>query len=408
MPPISSRRRHFYVFLGLVTAAWMAGLVAIASTVIPDLYWFSYYSIDYRHGFVRRGLAGQLVRLFPPDQYFSGLQLLRWLPTVVYAAGLAILSWAVAVRSGRSERRTMMALLIPVLPFGFTFALFSARPDLLGAFAFIVFATVIRFADGDRPAVLASLCYGIFVAVIAFVHEATPFLFGLGVLIALVVLGAFRRTEVLRLCAWLALLPGLLASLVIAAFGRRGISQELCRSIPHGTVNWPASGDPTVSQILDGFRFDVDYHDWICRNIVPFYDQSFGDAVKFVADIGPFLLAAATAIGVALFGISLLAISHTAGVPLSRIAEILRARTSWVLVGALLFVPIFMTGVDWIRWWETIALDLGVVFLLYASGQPEADQPVTRRALIIFAIGAALLALFPLGILPGFGAPVPK
>lgn len=386
----------------------MAGLTAIASTLIPDLYWFSYYSIDYRQGFVRRGLAGHLVTLFPPEQYFSGLKLLRWLPTIVYILGLVILTWGVAIKSGRSERRVLMALLIPLLPFGFTFALFSARPDLLGAFAFIIFATVLRFTDSDRSAVLASLGYGSFVAVIAFAHEATPFLFGLGVLTGLAVLGAPRRRKVLRSCAWLALSPGLLASVVIAAFGRRGISQELCSSIPRGTVNWPASGDPTLSQILAGFRFDVDYHDWICRNIVPFYDQSVGDAVSFVADIGPVLLAAATAIGVALFAISLFAISHVSGVPASRMTGVLRTYTSWIIVGAALFVPIFMTGVDWIRWWETIALDLGVVFLLYASGQPEADQPVSHRALITFAIGATLLALFPVGILPGFGAPIPK
>ncbi len=57
--------------------------------------------------------------------------------------------------------------------------------------------------------------------------------------------------------------------------------------------------------------------------------------------------------------------------------------------------------------WVIIAFDLGVVFLLYTRNQPEIDEPPTRRTLIVFAVGAILLAVIPIGIIPGFGAPVP-
>lgn len=53
------------------------------------------------------------------------------------------------------------------------------------------------------------------------------------------------------------------------------------------------------------------------------------------------------------------------------------------------------------------AFDLGIVFLLFAATQPEADRPVTRRTLRVCAVFAVLLALFPVGIIPGFSAPVP-
>lgn len=405
--PISRRRGLFYLACAGLIAAWTALLMVVAVLAIPDLYWFSYYSVDYDLGFVRRGLAGELAELFAEEHYFDGLRVLRWVPTLAYAAGLAVLVWAVAARAGRTERRVLTALLIPVLPFGVTFALFSARPDLVGATALIVLAVVVCDARHSRPVVVAAAGYGVVTAVLALAHEATPLLFGLGALCAIAVLGRTHSAATQRLSAALALGPGLVVTAVVAIFGRRGLSEQLCQSIPHGPVNWPASGKPTIGQILQGFRYEVDFHDWICRNLTPLYDQSFTDAVRFVADIGPVLLAASTAIGVALLVVTMLSISHVTGVPFARFAALLKARLTWLVFGLALIVPVFLTGVDWIRWWVTIGLDIGVVFLLFASREPESEIVPTRRTLVVFAAGLTLLALFPIGILPGFGAPVP-
>ena len=404
---MSRSRRRFYTLVGLLIALWATGLLAIALTVIPDLYWFSYYAVDYRLGFVRRGLAGELATLFGEGRYFSGLRILRWAPTIFYAGGLALTAWVVAKRSGHSERRIMLAILIPVLPFGFAFALFSARPDLFGAAAFLGFAAALKCSDKDHSVVIASAVYGLATAIITLTHEASPLLFALGVLAALAVLARHRPEKTLRLSAILALLPGLLTVMAVALLGRRGISAEVCESIPHGTVNWPASGKPSFAEVVRGYRFDIDYHEWICRNIAPLYDQGLWDAARFVADIGLLLLTAATVIGVVLATTTILAISHVSGVPFSRMRALLSGRILWMIVGVGCIIPIFATGVDWIRWWVVIAFDVGIVFLLFTSGEPEVDQPPTRRTLIAFALGVALLALFPLGVLPGFGAPVP-
>ena len=43
--------RRFALF-GLALLIWALALIAIAVTVIPDAYWFSYYSVDYSLGFV--------------------------------------------------------------------------------------------------------------------------------------------------------------------------------------------------------------------------------------------------------------------------------------------------------------------------------------------------------------------
>jgi hypothetical protein len=404
---ISRSGKRGYAIAGLLLVLWASVLTLIAVTVVPDGYWFSYYSVDYTLGFLRRGLAGELVGLIPGDDYFTSLRILRWFPTVVFVLGLAVVAWTVAISSGRSERRLMMALLIPVLPFGFAFALFSARPDLFGATALAGFAVALKFSRTDRSTLIACAVYGGITAVLTLTHEAIPFLFGLGALVALSVLARQDRETTLRLGAVLAIGPGLVTALAVAFLGRRGISAQLCELVPHGPMNHPLAGEPSLGELLRGFRFNVDYNDWLCRNIMPLYDQTFSDGARFVASTGVIALTASAAFGIALFAVTILAISHVSGVPFSRMRSLLRNRIVWVLAGFVLILPIFVSGVDWIRWWVMITFDIGIVFLLFASSEQESDLPPTRRTRIIFASGAILLAILPLGIIPVFGAPVP-
>jgi hypothetical protein len=404
---ISRAGKRGYAIAGLLLVLWASALTLIAVTVVPDGYWFSYYSVDYTLGFVRRGLAGELVDLVPGDEYFTSLRILRWFPTVVFVLGLAVVAWTVAVSSGRSERRLMMALLIPVLPFGFAFALFSARPDLFGASALAGFAVALKFSRTERSTLIACAVYGGITAVLTLTHEAIPFLFGLGALVSLTVLARQDREKTLRLGAILAIGPGLVTALAVAVLGRRGLSSQFCELVPHGPMNHPLAGEPSLGELLRGFRFNVDYHDWLCRNILPLYDQTFTDGARFVASIGVIALTASAAFGIALFAVSILAISHVSGVPFSRMRSLLRNRIVWVLIGFALIVPIFVTGVDWIRWWVMITFDVGIVFLLFASSEQESGLPPTRRTRIVFACGAILLAVLPVGIIPVFGAPVP-
>jgi hypothetical protein len=404
---ISRAGKRGYAIAGLLLVLWASALTLIAVTVVPDGYWFSYYSVDYTLGFVRRGLAGELVDLVPGDEYFTSLRILRWFPTVVFVLGLAVVAWTVAVSSGRSERRLMMALLIPVLPFGFAFALFSARPDLFGASALAGFAVALKFSRTERSTLIACVVYGGITAVLTLTHEAIPFLFGLGALVSLTVLARQDRKKTLRLGAILAIGPGLVTALAVAVLGRRGLSSQFCELVPHGPMNHPLAGEPSLGELLRGFRFNVDYHDWLCRNILPLYDQTFTDGARFVASIGVIALTASAAFGIALFAVSILAISHVSGVPFSRMRSLLRNRIVWVLIGFALIVPIFVTGVDWIRWWVMITFDVGIVFLLFASSEQESGLPPTRRTRVVFACGAILLAVLPVGIIPVFGAPVP-
>lgn len=399
-----SRRRYLTFALLLV---WMALLLAIALTFVPDGYFYSYFSVDYSQGFIRRGLAGEIVNLFPRDDYFGALRVARWILTGAFILGLAALMWSVLARGGRSERKWDLALLIPVLPFGFAFGLFSARTDLLGAAALAAFAVSLTTVTNRRATVILSAVYGAALAVLTLIHEATPFLFGLGAIAALTVLAHGLGPGAFWWCSVLALGPGLATSLAVTVLGGRGMSGALCQTVPHGPMNHPLAGKPTVSQVLHGFRYEVDYHDWMCRAILPLFDQSFGDALRFVRSIGVLALSGSTLYGIGVLALSMYLIAQASGVPVHRFRDVLLTQKAAVILGLVLFLPVFLTGVDWIRWWATIAYDLGIVFVLYASRQPELGEPPTRRSTTIVAVAGTALALLPIGIIPVFGAPVP-
>jgi hypothetical protein len=205
----------------------------------------------------------------------------------------------------------------------------------------------------------------------------------------------------------MALGPGLVAALIVALLGRHGVSEELCALVPHAQVNNPLAGKPTIGQLLSGFRYYDDYHDWTCRNITPFYDRDFLDGIRYVGRLGAAGMIVNTVYGVGVLVITILAISWVSGVPPRRMWMLLRQQWIAVLIGFCLTVPVFMTGVDWVRWWVTISLNIGIVYLLYASSQPEVDTPPTQRSTRAFVVSVIALALIPVGIVPAFLAPLP-
>ncbi|MGV0993347.1 MAG: hypothetical protein ACOYB7_13965 [Mycobacterium sp.] len=406
-PDMGKGHRRAYVIVAVFLALWAAVLLALNLTLIPDTYWYSYYAIDYTVGFVRRGLAGELVGLLPIDDHFVQQRVGRWVSSGAYFAALAVLAWWMAVRSGRSERRLQIALLIVVLPFGFGFGLLQAGSSLFGGTALIGFGVAVARARSARAVVIASSVFGAVMAVLVLIHEAIPFLFGLGVIAILVVVAnQLQRRELWASCA-LALGPGLLTAVAVAVLGKSGVSDQLCALIPHEQVNNPLKGKPTLGQLLSGFRYYDDYHDWACRNITPFYNRDFMDGIRYVGRLGVAGMVVNTAFGIGVLAVTVLAIGWVSGVPPRRMWVLLR--TQWFLftMGVCLTVPVFLTGVDWVRWWATISLDIGVAYLLYASTQPEIDAPPSRRSTRTFFVLVIALAFIPVGIVPAFMAPLP-
>lgn len=397
-------RRRFYLVGAALMVLWAAVLLALARR--PDPFWYSYYAVDYTVGFVRRGLAGELAAFVSGEDGFAGQRIGRWLSSAAYILGLVGLAWWVAIRSGRSERRLQLAFLVAVLPFGVAFGLLQAGSTLFGGAALVGFAMAVAAATSDRCVLVASAVYGLLTAVATLIHEATPLLYGPGVVVALVVLAhQVKRPALWTSCA-LALGPGLATALAVAVFGRRGVSRELCELVPRARVTaW--AHDPATGQLITGHPYSVDYREWVCRTITPMYDMGFVDAIGFVNRLGTATMAANTAVGIGAVAITVLAIREVSGVPLQRMRTPLTQRWPAVVIAFCLITPVFMTGIDWVRWWVVIAFDIGIVYLLYASSQPEVDLPPTRRTTRVFALVVVLSALVPVGVIPGLGAPHP-
>jgi hypothetical protein len=406
-PVVTKQRRRLYFVVAALLALWAAILLALNLTLIPDTYWYSYYAIDYTVGFVRRGLAGELAGLLPGDDAFLKQRVGRWIASGTFWIALAVLAWWMAVRSGRSERRLQLALLIVVLPFGFAFGLLQAGATIFGGTAVIAFGIAVAQAKSDRSVLIISAVFGVASIVLVLVHEAIPLLFGLGVIAVLVVLANQLERKALWVSCILALGPGLVTAGVVAVLGKHGVGQELCALIPHGQVNNPLAGKPTLSQLLSGFRFYDDYHDWACRNITPFYNRGFLDGVRYVGRLGAAGMIVNTVFGVGVATITILAIGLVSGVPPIRLWVLMRRHWPLIAFGFCLTVPVFMTGVDWVRWWVSISLDIGVVYLLYASRQPEVEAAPTHRSMRAFVVIVIALAVFPVGIVPAFLAPLP-
>ncbi len=378
----STRRGLVYAIVGLLVLFYLASWVVFTSVYEPNLQFFPYYAVDYSQGFVRRGLGGQILDLFPADRYFTGLLILRWLVPALFGLGIAAVAWTVAVSFGRSERRLMLALLTPMLPLGFVHAVVLPTPDLLGEAALAVFAVVLASAKRDRSLPVASGIYGVTVAVLTLVHEAVPFLQALGAILAIVVLG-HGSVKIRRLSALLAIAPGLVVALAVALLRRQDVSPH-CARLPHRAVRWAPGRTPS------GEHAYVDYHDWTCRFITvttrktPFIGPN---------QIGWAPLVMSTMAGIVVLALTMLVIRGISGVPFGRFRHAVQGWLSWVILAALLLLPVYATSADWTRWWIAISFDVGVVYLLYASRQPESTRPATGRTRVWFAVAIVFFAL---------------
>lgn len=404
--PAPNRRRvlrYSAITAGIVV--WAVLIVIVAATLIPvDHYLISYYIADYTFGFVRRGLAGELVGTVSDADFFADALAMRWILTSLYLVSLAALAYTV-LRKGFSERRVMVALLIPVLPFGVPYAVYSARPDLLGAAAVIALSLALALTRGPRSAITSCAAYGVLVGLLALMHEGIAFEFALGALLAILVLAQGLTPSLQRWCAVLAVGPGLVAALFVALVARHDVSGKICALVPHEMMTNPFEGATTASHVIDnifgGQPAVTDYHDWVCGWYLSTYDYGIGDGIREVLAIGAPGLVVSFLLGLVVIAVTIGALQYFSGVPFAGFVDRLRGNLIWVLAGVALMVPVFMTGIDWTRWLLVIAFNMAVVFVLYLRDKPELDEPPPPRTARLFVLVVLAFAFIPLGLVPG-------
>lgn len=300
-----------------LTVTWLAGLLAIALTVVPDGCWYSYFAVDYSVGFIRRGLAGELVGLVPTSDQLTALKFLRWLPEAGRHSSAAV------ARGWR--RRSRPAGAAP------NDACWLCTADSVPAFRFRIrhfFGSTgpVRRRCPHRP--VHRLDSGevrsrrINCQRRLWLHHrgadadsrghSAAFRFGCGS-------QHERAREHLNtgrfwLASAIAVIPGVeRASItgVVTLFGRRGVSATLCERVPHlrdGTAvkAWP----PTLARRSDrssaAFITTSTITVGTCRWIAQLFDQGL-DGMRFIAGVGPVALFGSTVVGLALLAITVFA-----------------------------------------------------------------------------------------------------
>ena len=393
---------------GFVVAAAACHLFVTLVLYPTAIYWMTYYVPNYEFGFVRRGLGGALIHMLPDADYFTAAYTMMWAPAVVWVITLAVLISLILSSGEKSARRVMLAILVPVLPFAFSYAVYTPRPELYAMSALVVLCIALTRLRSDRSMLIVSAVYGVTIAVLALVHEGIPLEVALGALLALSVLPALEPAQ-RRLCAVAAVGPGLLAVLAIAAFSRHDAGAQVCQQAPHRQIDNPY---PAASNMADSTAYlagrvpiKTDFHDWVCKLEPSILDARLTDGLHKVGTFGVGPLLASFIVGVLYFAVSIWVTQSFSGVRFSTLLAELHGKLTAPVLGLAAMVPLFMTAVDWTRWWVLITFNVALVCILYTITRPEIDQPTNRHHVRIFLCVIAGLAVIPTGAALHIGGP---
>jgi hypothetical protein len=401
-PQVTGTRARLYVLVSIWLVVCAIFHLFFASAVFPNgIFWLTYYLANYKFGFVRRGLGGELIRLFPQADYFTVAYTLMWASVAVWLIAVAVLMWLILSTGARSERRIMLALAVPVLPFSFFYAVYSPRPELFGMAALLAFGVSLTTTRNSRSRMILSVLYGMATALLALMHEAIPLELALGAILVIIVVSKRATRAAQRICAVLAVAPGIVSVLLIAALSRRNVASQVCAQVPHGMVENPWAVATTPQGALDYMLGRVasrsDYHDWACQNAIPILDADWSAAVRMVAHFGFVQLFGAFILGLLFFVGTIWAIRYFSGVPVRAFLGGLRGNVVLPVLAAGLMVPLFLTGVDWTRWWVLATFDVAIGYILYAIDRPEIEEAPSRRNVLIFVAVVTVLAVIPTG-----------
>jgi hypothetical protein len=291
----------------------------------------SLWYVTYEHGFVRRGLAGELLRTITGGR--PTIATVDLVQNVVAVVTLAAMTALVVVLA---RRRTVIAYAVAgalvVAPFAFDSVGGQRRPDLL---AFLLLAVVALWA-GTRAVVPTRLALvaGVLLAACTLASEAAPLI--VAPWLVLVVIAATRARLGPRarigVPSLLCVGPSLIVLLLLAAHGAPGDEQVRALELDAPGIS---EGHGSVFEYL-GDTFRTSFQRVVERSnpelsivigllLVAVLVVVFRGAVPYVDGVGRWLLRTRT------------------------------ERVAWLTTSAVFTVGLFALGFDWLRWIAVIA-----------------------------------------------------
>jgi hypothetical protein len=372
-------------------------VVAIAYQVIQRFTYTGYgmseygrslWYVTYAHGFVRRGLAGEVLRTIVGGRpTIATIDLVQNIVAVVTLAAVVVLVVLLARR--RTAIAYAAAAALAVAPFAFDSVGGQRRPDLL---AFLLLALVGCW--GATRAVVptrAALVAGALLGLCTLASEAAPLIVAPWLVLVVVAVTRARRG------------PG----------ARVGLPVALC-VVPSALVLavLAARGAPSAEHV---FALELDAPGIIADqgSVFVYLGDTFGSSFQRVVERSNPQLS--ILVGVILVG--LLIAVFRASLPYlftlrSWLLPTRTGRTTWTTATSVATALLFALGFDWLRWITviTFAALLAIAAIVLVDGRaafpsPERDRwhrPVPRevraspRGILAAAVATYLLVLPPL------------
>lgn len=369
--PAAPTRFRVMLPFAVLLVAWQVWTVVGRQ---PSPFLLSYWFVTWDHGFVRRGLLGEINQLFFGDDLLRGAHVLTWVSGAVAAATVVVV--AIALLRLNTPFAIGLGWLLLVSPYTVKGLLNFARPDQLPIPLLVLVAAVWWLRP--RSPVLPLFVLGLLFSVLILAHEGVVLTVAPWILLLIVHFSRYARGTVLatRLAAFFTV-PALATWLVIDRGAATAKQVQLLAADADGVL---PRGEDMIDYMAD----------------------STADSAALVADFGAVNLAWMAAVGLVLWAVHLAALGCLPGRP----RRLPRADGAVLLTVVL---PAFLVQLalakDWQRWfslWPTMGLLCLGSCLLVPRHRPATavgpDAPPAApwhpRSAVAFVLLAALL--FPL------------
>lgn len=356
------------------TGLAILALALVAPTPLSNKYPFDYtwyWAINWDHGFVRRGLSGEIAQRVSPHDLASAAQSLTALSAA--AGGLVFLTVGVWLVTRLDPVSVGVGLTLTIAPVGVWMQWTDPRPESFGYLGFVPLALAL-FASGWVRDLLATSS-GLLVGVVALMSENVLFaIVPWMVVLVLALTDEARRAEGVRLLAFLLPLPVAAGALLVVS-GRANAAQVA--ALQHSAAS--------VSPAAPGY--------------VHFVGDSYSASVVYVVHHHLLLSAAG-------LGTTAVAVAVAAGAAgLAGCLDVVRRITwdRWLRLACLLpllaLVIEMFGGVDWPRWLGQQASGAVLVVGLFCLLRPE-RHPARWDALRFASVSVGICVLIAIPPVP--------